>query len=332
MAVRVCLGGTFDRLHVGHERLLAKAFEVGDEVFIGLTSQAMAQRHRRRRVRPFARRKRDLEALLRRHRWKGVVAEIIHPFGRSTERAYDAIVVSPETLSRTVAINRVRRRRGYKPLHVFTIPYAHAADGIRLTATRVAAGEIDARGRRRTPLRIAVGTHNALKAAAVADAFRAAFPSLRPRAVPVRVRSGVPEQPRNAQTHAGAAARARRALAAKKDYDYGVGVEAGLVWNSSLRKWTDVQYVVVLDKLGQQTEAHGGGFYYPDAVTRQVLRGRTISDVMGPLAGDHRLGSTTGAIGFLTRGALDRRALTTHAVLLALAPRIRPQLYEEAAA
>ena len=45
--MRVCLGGTFDLLHAGHEALLAKAFAIGDkEVIIGITSDAMAKRTR----------------------------------------------------------------------------------------------------------------------------------------------------------------------------------------------------------------------------------------------------------------------------------------------
>ena len=40
------MGGTFDRIHVGHERLLKIAFEVGEEVIIGLTSDTKAKRGR----------------------------------------------------------------------------------------------------------------------------------------------------------------------------------------------------------------------------------------------------------------------------------------------
>lgn len=327
--MRVVLGGTFDTLHRGHLALLAKAFEVGDEVFIGLTSQALAKKSRKRRVKPFSVRRRNLQALLRRHRWKGVVSEITHPFGRALEPRYQAIVASPEVLGRVIEINRQRRRRGRRMLKVFTIPFTYATDGLRLSSTRIAKKEIDAEGRRRTPVRVAVGTANRLKVAAVADSFRAAFPRLRFRVRGVRVRTGVPEQPTEAQTFRGAENRARRALAGWPQADYGVGIEAGLHRSDYLGRRLDVQYVVILDKDGDRSAGHGGGFYYPRTVEERVLRGRTISQVLGPIARDPRLGSTTGAVGFLSEGALDRRALTRHAVLLALVPRVGRAHYQE---
>lgn len=326
--VRVVLGGTFDRLHVGHERLLEKAFELGDEVFIGLTSQRLATRRRARRVRSLAARRRALLGLLRRRGWKGVVSEIDDPYGRSLEARYDAIVVSPETRHRTEEINRLRRRRGLKPLRVYVVPFVYAQDGLRLSASRVAAGDVDARGRRRKPLRVVVGTANRLKVEAVEGAFRRAFPRIRLSVRGVRVRSGVPEQPYGHDAFRGARQRATNALARDARADYAVGVEAGLVRNGPMERWLDIQYASVVDRDGRWSDAHGGGFYYPPGILRAVRRGATVSQAVGPVARDRRIGSTIGAVGFLSRGALDRRELTEQAVLLALLPRLRPELYE----
>jgi inosine/xanthosine triphosphatase len=329
--VRVVLGGTFDRLHVGHERLLAKAFELGDEVFIGLTSQRLATRRRTRPVRPFVARRRALLALLRRHRWKATVSEIDDPYGRSLEARYDTIVVSPETVDRAAEINRLRWHKRLQPLQVVVVPFAYADDGRRLSSTRIAAGEVDARGRRKAPLQVVVGTANRLKVQAVEAAFRRAFPRMRMRVRGVRVDSGVAEQPYGGDAHRGARQRATNALARIPKADYAVGVEAGLVRSAALGRWLDVQYVSVLDRDGGWSDAHGGGFYYPPSVLRAVRAGATVSEAVGPIARDRRIGSTIGAVGFLSHGSLDRRELTEQAVVLALLPRVRPELYEEGA-
>ena len=35
---KIAVGGTFDKFHKGHEKLLSTAFEMGEEVLIGVTS------------------------------------------------------------------------------------------------------------------------------------------------------------------------------------------------------------------------------------------------------------------------------------------------------
>ena len=61
--MRVAMGGTFDILHPGHEALLDAAFVLGGDVFIGLTTDAMALQGRPK-VAPYKARKQRLEAWL----------------------------------------------------------------------------------------------------------------------------------------------------------------------------------------------------------------------------------------------------------------------------
>lgn len=45
----VATGGTFDELHIGHLALLTKAFEVGDKVIIGISSDEFASRVKKKK-------------------------------------------------------------------------------------------------------------------------------------------------------------------------------------------------------------------------------------------------------------------------------------------
>ena len=46
---KVCLGGTFDQIHLGHKSLLEMAFSLSDNVIIGLTTNKRANKNRKLR-------------------------------------------------------------------------------------------------------------------------------------------------------------------------------------------------------------------------------------------------------------------------------------------
>jgi pantetheine-phosphate adenylyltransferase len=178
---RVALGGTFDRLHVGHEALLATAFRSGRDVVIGLTTDRYLGAHPKgggRPVRPFATRRAALRRYLARayrgRRW-GIVA--LHDrFGRAVEPGIDALVVSAESLAGGEAVNAERRRRGLASLPLVAVPLVLADDLEPVSATRIHAGVIDPSGRRRTPIAIAVRMTDSAHRGAVERAVRTVFP------------------------------------------------------------------------------------------------------------------------------------------------------------
>lgn len=334
MGVRVCLGGTFDPFHVGHERLFQRALQCAGpdgHVFIGLVSDAFSAAKRTRPIRPYVERKEAIEAWFAAQEAQAEVrvSPLDDAFGPSASGDYDVLVASAETVGTGDKINAARRAKGLAPLSVETVPLVLGADLLPVSATRVAAGLIDRDGDRLLPLKVAVGSANPVKVEAVHRAFARFLTDVTLDVAGHPVPSGVPEQPFDHETARGARARAEGALvAAGAGAEYGVGVEAGLMEDPSCADWLDVQHCVILDRTGLATHGHGSGFHYPADVVAEVRRGRTIGEVLGERSGDPDIGKTQGAIGWLTAGRLDRTTLTEQAVEAALVPRVRRDLYD----
>ena len=149
--MHVALGGTFDPVHDGHRALFEHAFELGT-VTIGLTTDELAAetRHIDRYVRSFKDRKRDLSAELAdiatTHDRAFEIRALRTPTGIATEPGFDALVVSPETRDGGERINEIRRERGLDPLDIEVVDHVTAADGERISSTRIVRGEIDRHG------------------------------------------------------------------------------------------------------------------------------------------------------------------------------------------
>jgi inosine/xanthosine triphosphatase len=322
--MRVCLGGTFDIIHEGHKRLLDLAFSLGIPVLVGLTSDKYAKKGRDK-VHPYEVRKRNLASYLKRKGYKAYeLVTINDSYGPSTSmKGLDVIVVSEGTISRARRINRIRAGRGLKALKVFVVPFVLAEDCVPISSRRVRKDDIDPKGRMKRPVVVCVGSKNRNKVAAVKEVFSGLFKELRIESM--KVETSVPEQPFGHETVKGAKERAVRAL--EKGGDFGVGIEAGLFWNPTAKKYFDVQYCAIVDKMGRVTFGHGSGFSYPYGVTEEIEKGATVSEAMEIVTGIGDIGKKMGAIGYLSKGRLKRDELTEQAVLMALVPRIRKEIY-----
>jgi len=146
--MRVCVGGTFDPLHRGHRALLEKAFEFGDYVLIGLTSDEMIKKMKIMKTRKYQIRKKELKDYLERKKFKNFdVVKISDRHGPSINGDFDAIVVSPETEKIALEINRIRVKNGKKGLKIYAIPFVLADDKKIISSSRIKKGEIDIEGR-----------------------------------------------------------------------------------------------------------------------------------------------------------------------------------------
>lgn len=160
---KVVLGGTFDIFHEGHKALLRKAFALVEEdkssslpfaaarvgeVTIGLTSNILAKNTKKRRVKDFKYRKKELEDFIKKEfKVKPKIVKIEDKFGPTLKEDFDYIVVSPITYPTAALINRKRQKRKKKPIKIVKIEFVLAEDGKPISATKILKGEIDRQGK-----------------------------------------------------------------------------------------------------------------------------------------------------------------------------------------
>ena len=146
---KVCLGGTFDRIHIGHERLLKIAFEVGEEVIIGLTSDTKAKRGRvNEKLSSFKNRYTNLGNFLSKQFDNNFsIVELNDDWGPGAlDEDLDAIIVSEETEKVASELNKKRALKGLNPLDIVTVSLILDKKGEKISSTRIRNSEIDREG------------------------------------------------------------------------------------------------------------------------------------------------------------------------------------------
>jgi pantetheine-phosphate adenylyltransferase len=144
----VATGGTFDEIHAGHVALLAKTFEIGGHVIIGVTSDQFVKHKKLNH--PFEERVTSLKKIIKQE-FGDVnyeIAKLDSEFGPAvTTGDVGALVASAETAAKGSRLNEVRAKSGLAPVEVVTVDLVKAEDGKPISSTRIRAGEIDWRGR-----------------------------------------------------------------------------------------------------------------------------------------------------------------------------------------
>jgi pantetheine-phosphate adenylyltransferase len=147
---KVAVGGTFDELHRGHKALLDMAFEVGEKVVIGLSSDNFVSKMGKpHKTASYDERRRELAAFIEASGLDGKV-EIVSlddPFGLTIScKGLEALVVSKETEKTAQAINQRRRMAGLEPLEIVIVNMVPAENNTPISTTRIRNGEIDRNG------------------------------------------------------------------------------------------------------------------------------------------------------------------------------------------
>ncbi len=148
---KVAVGGTFDKLHRGHLSLLGKAFEVGDKVVIGLSSdEFVSKMGKPHETAPYCERRKELEAYLKELclDWRAEIVPLGDPFGLTISgKGLEALVVSQETQKTAETINEKRQKVGLAPLEIVAVTMVPAENNVPISTTRIRSGEIDRNGR-----------------------------------------------------------------------------------------------------------------------------------------------------------------------------------------
>ncbi len=149
--MKIMVGGTFDPLHDGHRRLLARSFELAGpdgRVIIGLSSDEFAG-SKTHPVRRYDSRKAGINQFVREGGYATAfeIEPLFDRFGSALDLDFDAIVVSEETLPVAIEINRLRRERQKRKVDIHQITCVLAEDGRWISSTRIHRGEIDEHGR-----------------------------------------------------------------------------------------------------------------------------------------------------------------------------------------
>lgn len=147
----IICGGTFDRLHAGHKAFLRFAFQEGEKVIIGITSDKYVLEHKKNAtVLPFFQRKKEVEDFLRHEGLleRATIVAIDSRFDQTQmpESASVALLVTQETASVGEEINKKRQKDNLSPLHLLLFPYKENAQGEKISSSAIREGMMTREG------------------------------------------------------------------------------------------------------------------------------------------------------------------------------------------
>ena len=174
--------------------------------------------------------------------------------------------------------------------------------------------------------RVIIASQNPAKIQAAELGFSRMFPDKEFTFEGVSVGSGVSDQPMSDdETFAGALNRAISARQQQEEGDFWIGLEGGLQEEGD--DFFAFAWIVVLGPEGMQGKSRTGTFAIPPAVSELVRNGKELGEADDIVFEQTNSKQSSGAIGILTHGILDRAHYYAEAVLMALIPFKNPSLY-----
>lgn len=137
------IGGTFDRLHEGHKLFLDISAHFGELVHVGLTTPAYLDgscKNYRQLIQPYQVREENVEEHLRFRQTMVDFSPLDTPGMDQTlaeQSDLAALVVSQETCSGAIAINRARAKSKKSRLTIIICPSVTRSDGTLESSTQI---------------------------------------------------------------------------------------------------------------------------------------------------------------------------------------------------
>lgn len=144
------IGGTFDRLHIGHRQFLNGAFDLSTKVTIGLTTESfVGDKVLGSIIQKYNARKNHLEKFLKENGYseRAEIIPIDDIYGNALdERNIDAIFVTDAGYENALTINNKRKELNFPPLVIVKLPLLKDEYQKVISSTRIRSGEIDEKG------------------------------------------------------------------------------------------------------------------------------------------------------------------------------------------
>jgi len=145
----------------------------------------------------------------------------------------------------------------------------------------------------------------------------------------IEVDSKVPNQPINEETFEGAENRAlelKRINKTKKlNAQFFIGLEGGIIELYS--KWFNFGVACIIDNEEKTGLGVSPCFELPDRMVQELLNNAELGEIMGNMTKDRNIKKKGGAIGFFTKGKMERKDLYVSGLIAALIPFINERLY-----
>jgi inosine/xanthosine triphosphatase len=174
--------------------------------------------------------------------------------------------------------------------------------------------------------KIIVASKNPVKIQAVQNGFLEMFPNQEMNFEGISVPSDVSDQPiGNDETFTGAWNRATNAQTEMPNADFWVGVEGGNIKHGTAEMEV-MAWIVILSK-DLTGKARTAGFFLPPKVIDLINQGYELGDADDIIFGLDNSKQKMGSAGLLTDGVMNRLRFYVPAVVLALIPFLKPELY-----